>query len=121
MKRPNILIIEDEEDIRLLYKTILNRNFDLNILEANSIHKAKELLATDVPSYVLLDLCLPDGSGCDIIPLLKSFNSEVKILVITAFGHCTETKQAEDLGAFGLLEKPFKTIAFIAELEKMLK
>lgn len=119
MERPVILVVEDEQDIRVLYKTILNRHFDFEIVEADSIQSTRAVLKNNSPDYVLLDLCLPDGSGCEAIQAIKENNADVKILVITAFGQCSETKQAAELGAVGVLEKPFKTAAFIEHLQMM--
>lgn len=121
MERPVLLMIEDEKDIRLLYKSILSRHFDWEIIEADSLKSANLLLSEERPQFVLLDMCLPDGSGCEIIPKIKSSNPEAKILVITAFGHCKETREATDLGAFAMLEKPFKMAAFIEHLQEMQK
>lgn len=119
MERQVLLMIEDEKDIRMLYKTILNRHFDFDIVEAASLQEAQSVLKDTVPHLVLLDLCLPDGGGCEIIPSIKERNKEAKILIITAFGHCSETKRAAELGAMALLEKPFKTSAFIEHLQMM--
>lgn len=119
MKRPVLLMVDDESDIKALYKSIVNRHFDFDVVEANSIKAVQDVLQEYVPDYVLLDLCLPDGDGFDVIPALKKVNSSVKILVITAFSHCKEKKKAVDLGAVGLLAKPFERETFVQHLNMM--
>lgn len=119
MERPILLIIDDEEDIKALYKTIVNRNFDFDIVEADSIKEVQKVLKKHVPTFVLLDLNLRDGSGFDLIPALKKVNPEVQILIITAFNHCKEKQRATDLGAVGLLAKPFEKEIFVQHLEQM--
>ncbi|WP_107037664.1 response regulator [Brumimicrobium mesophilum] len=119
MKRPVLLIIDDECDIKALYKSIVNRHFEFEIVEANSVKTVQEVLKNHTPDYVLLDLCLQDGDGFDLIPALKKINSSVKILVITAFSHCMEKRKATELGAVGLLAKPFEKDAFIQHLNMM--
>lgn len=119
MGRSVLLIIDDECDIKTLYKSIVNRHFDFDIVEADSVEAVKSALKTCKPDYVLLDLCLPDGEGFDVIPALNQVNPEVKILVITAFNHCKEKHRAVELGTVELLAKPFEIETFVEHLKKM--
>lgn len=119
MERPVLLIIDDECDIKLLYKSIVNRHFEFDVIEADSIKAVQTSLKTNKPDYVLLDLCLTDGDGFDVIPALKKANPDVKILVITAFNHCKEKQRALELGAVGLLAKPFEKDTFVEHLIMM--
>lgn len=119
MERPKLLMIEDESDIKALYKSILNRHFDFELVEANSIKAAQEILKECVPDFVLLDLNLQDGNGFDFIPDLKKNNPAVKILVVSAFNHCNEKKKAIDLGTYGLLAKPFESEALVEQINMM--
>jgi len=120
MERPVLLIVDDESDIKALYKSIVNRHFDFDIIEADSIEAVTTVLKNSIPDFVLLDLCLKDGYGFDVIPALKKVNPKVKILVITAFNHCKEKQRATELGAVGLLAKPFEKDTFVEHLQMML-
>lgn len=120
MERPTILIVDDELDIRILYKSILKRNFDFNIIESESVQGTKEVLSKYTPDIVLLDLCLPDGDGYDIIPTLKEVNPNSKILVISAFNCGMEKQKVIASGAVGLLAKPFEKETFIQHIKDML-
>lgn len=119
MKRPVVLIIDDEEDIRILYKTILRKKFDFEIVETDSLMCTRNRLENIIPDYVLLDLCLPDGDGYDIVPMLKKINPKVKILVISAFNCGKEIAKVSQCGAIGLLAKPFEKETFIQHIEMM--
>ena len=121
MKRPILLIVDDECDIKALYRSIVNRHFDFDIVEANSIKALQRVLVDYTPDYVLLDLCLQDGSGFDVVPALKQANPNVQILVITAFNHCKEKNKATELGAVGLLAKPFEREVLVEYLKQMHK
>ena len=61
MERPVLLIVDDESDIKALYKSIVNRHFDFDIIEADSIEAVTTVLKNSIPDFVLLDLCLKDG------------------------------------------------------------
>ena len=121
MKRPILLIVDDESDIKELYKSIVNRCFDFDIVEANSLKALQSVLSDSTPDYVLLDLSLQDGSGFDVVPELKKVNPKVKILVISAFSHCKEKKKAAELGAVGLLAKPFESVELVNYINQMHK
>lgn len=121
MKRPILLIIDDEPDIRSLYTSIINRNFDFDIIQAESLESAKNILGELQPDYVVLDLHLKDGNGFDLIPALKKVNKKVKILIVTAFNHCKEKQKASEFGAVGLLSKPFETANFVEYITAMHK
>ncbi|PWH86908.1 response regulator [Brumimicrobium oceani] len=121
MKRPILLIIEDEFDIKELYRSIMERTFDFDIVEASSIKVLQNVLSEIIPDYALLDLSLQDGSGFDVIPELKKANPNIKFLVISAFSHCKEKKRAAELGAVGLLAKPFESAELINHINGMLK
>lgn len=119
MSKPSLLIIDDEPDIRALCSSIIKRSFDFEVSESGSLAETKELLKSVKPDYVLLDLHLQDGVGFDLVPFLMKANPNVKILVVTAYNQCKEKKQAVNLGAFGLLGKPFKSNDLVDRINAM--
>jgi response regulator of citrate/malate metabolism len=117
-----LLIIDDECDIRSLCKCVVDRSFDnFVVYDARSLKEAKEKLKSIIPDIVLLDLHLDDGVGFDLVSLIKKVNPEVKILVITAYNQSEEQRKAEDLGAFGLLGKPFSSTDLVERINDMTK
>jgi DNA-binding NtrC family response regulator len=104
-KAKKILIIEDEGDICLLLNIILNGE-QRDIDHVNSIAGAKNYLASQQPSLIMLDNKLPDGLGIDFIEYIKMNYPEIKIVMISGFG-----TSARDLalsnGADHFIEKPF--------------
>ncbi len=119
MVKTSLLIVDDESDIRSLCTCIVAREFDFEIEQAASLKIAREKLKTFKPDLVLLDIHLSDGLGFDLIPDLKRANPDVKFLFVTAYNQSEEQKKAVDLGAFGLLGKPFQANQLIERLNKM--
>lgn len=119
MSQPVLLIVDDEPDIRALCSSIVLRSFDFKVCESSSLKETKELLESITPDYVLLDLHLQDGVGFDLVPFLMKANPKVKILIVTAYNQCQEKKKATDLGAFGLLGKPFKSQDLVNRINEM--
>lgn len=122
MKEKTLLIIDDECDIRSLCKCVVDRTFEgFNVVDAKSVEEAKLKLKTVEPDVVLLDLHLGDGVGFDLIPLIHEVNHEAKILVVTAYNQQEERQRATELGAFGLLGKPFQATELVGWIDKMTK
>lgn len=119
MSQPVLLIVDDEPDIRSLCSSVVSRFFDFKVCESASLTETKELLKSITPDYVLLDLHLQDGVGFDLVPFLMKANPNVKILIVTAYNQCYEKKQATNLGAFGLLGKPFKSQDLVDRINEM--
>ncbi len=119
MSKPILLIVDDEPDIRALCSSIVKRFFDFEVCESASLSETKDLLQSTKPDFVLLDLHLQDGVGFDLVPFLMKANPDVKILIVTAYNQCHEKKQATDLGAFGLLGKPFKSQDLVERINAM--
>ena len=106
-RKARILIVDDEEGMRDLLKTILEA--DYQITEAGSgaaLHLAFNLEAPDV---VLLDIKLPDANGLGLLPAIKQRwpKTEVIILSGTPSDHRTAAWAAEATkgGAFAFLSK----------------
>jgi response regulator of citrate/malate metabolism len=122
IEKKTLLIIDDEEDIRSLSRHIIERSFDyLTIFDASSLNDARRLINDVIPDFVLLDLHLSDGLGFDIIPELLVVNPKIKILVVTAYNQSQEQNNTRELGAFGLLGKPFAAKDLVNRINQMMK
>jgi DNA-binding response OmpR family regulator len=102
----SIAIIDDEEDICFLLGSIL-KQLHHKVTFANTISEGKLLLREEKPSIIFLDMNLPDGSGMDELPYLKSEFPDAKIIMISAFDSQKERNAALSSGADVFLGKPF--------------
>ena len=64
-----ILLVDDSESDRGIYRRYLmtDKNFDYQILEAETLEEALELWRSRSPDLVLTDINLPDGSGLELL------------------------------------------------------
>ncbi|STX48927.1 sensory box histidine kinase/response regulator [Legionella hackeliae] len=76
--KPNILYIEDNHDQQHLMTVLLNKH--ANIMTADNLREAKEMLQQRRYDLVILDLLLPDGNGVDILPWLAKYHFPVLVL-----------------------------------------
>ena len=118
----NILVIEDEPDIR--------KNLDYNLgregfkaSSVGSLDEANEKLKSKKFDLILLDLMLPDGSGLDLCKKIKS-NSETEatpIIILTAKDDEVDKVVGFELGADDYVTKPFSVRELILRVKAILK
>ncbi len=111
--KPVILVIDDEEAIRLfLSATLVDEGYD--VLLAGSGEEALELLARSVPDLVLLDLMLPDMSGIEVLKKIRDRLPHLCVVMITAYSETDSAVQAMKLDAYDYVSKPI-------QLDKLLR
>lgn len=103
---PKILLVEDDEFIRDLYKKELERAG----LPTDACANGKEGLTAitqNVYDLILLDIMLPDMNGLDILKQVKlnQNNKNTKVVLLTNLGQDAVIKEAFALGAIGYLLK----------------
>ncbi|MFA6173530.1 MAG: response regulator [Kiritimatiellales bacterium] len=122
MTKTNILIIEDEEDIRELVKYNLQReNFD--VLEAESGEDGLKLVERVMPDLILLDLMLPGKDGLEICRMLKrnARTQNIPVVMMTARGEESDIITGLELGADDYIVKPFSPKVLGARVKAVLR
>ena len=118
----NILVIEDEPDIRRNLEYNLGRE-GFKASSVGSLDEANEKLKSKKFYLILLDLMLPDGSGLDLCKKIKS-NSETEatpIIILTAKDDEVDKVVGFELGADDYVTKPFSVRELILRVKAILK
>jgi two-component system, NtrC family, nitrogen regulation response regulator NtrX len=104
----NILIVDDEKDIRELIGDILKDEGYTTRLAANSDDCMAEINAA-APSLMILDIWLKDSrmDGIDILKTVKRDNPDIPIVIISGHGNIEIAVAAIKQGAYDFIEKPF--------------
>ena len=100
-----ILVIDDEPDLRTLYELTLLRE-GYRVASAATVAQAHDLLQQRRYGAVITDMRLPDGSGLEILQLLRTSGRPERCVVMTAFGSAENAVEALKAGAFDYLTKP---------------
>jgi DNA-binding NarL/FixJ family response regulator len=99
-----LLLVDDHASLRQAQAFVLNYHPEMTVVgEAGTLAEARTMLQN--VDVALLDLELPDGTGTDLIPELRSANPGVKILILTGRPSKLEHAEALAAGADGLLSK----------------
>jgi two-component system KDP operon response regulator KdpE len=118
-KRPRILVVDDEPQIRRLLRVALGAQ-DFDMVEAENAALALKAVTLDRPDLVILDLGLPDGSGYDVIEKVR-VTSAVPILVLSVRSDEAGKVRAFDLGADDYVTKPFGMAELVARIRAALR
>lgn len=115
-----VLIVEDEHVFaRAVQKRLSRAGFKSRIAE--NLHSADEQFRNLPPDLVLLDMRLPDGSGLDFLTDLRTKqNSNVAVIVMSAYGELEDAVSAMKLGASDYLKKPIDLDELLLNVEKVL-
>ncbi len=100
-----ILVVEDDPTlVGALTRNMAARGYPTR--GAMSVAEALNALGHGLPALVLLDIDLPDGSGWDVFRALRATGeTDVPVIVMSALR--PNPRLCDDLGAVGVLEKPF--------------
>ena len=102
----NIMVLEDIEATGDWMKALLLKTFpDVTVIVCHTLAEAREQSGKQSLALALLDLNLPDGSGLEIIPLIRQQNPETRIIVMTIFDDQEHIFKAIRAGAMGYLLK----------------
>ncbi len=108
MKKKKILLIDDEQSIRKVIKTILE-NEGFSVETAKTKQEAIHFLQKKDFDIVLCDYRLPDGTGIEILEFFRRFDTNTPFIIITAYGSINGAVEAMKKGATHYVAKPVDT------------
>jgi DNA-binding NarL/FixJ family response regulator len=127
MKKVTVAIVDDHKLIRELWVNMFNGNSDIELIgESGTLKEAIEMIDLKRPDIVFLDINLPDGSGMDLVPLIRKHSPGTKIIALSMHNQPVFAKKMLQLGARGYITKNsshkemFKAIEVIMRGEEYL-
>jgi len=106
LKKIKVLLVEDEYNLAILLKNAIGDNFANFMLASNGrdgIKKFKQYM----PNLVITDIMMPDLTGLEMAKELKKINSDVKIIILSAYSDIDKLLDAIDIGVIKYFIKPF--------------
>ena len=117
MTPPSILVVEDDTVLNeLLVQTLQNTGY--HVQGVTNLAEARGYLNTHEPTLILLDACLPDGHGME---LLDGTNHLPPVVLLTAYGSIREAVDAIKAGAVEYLVKPIDLDALELTIQRVLE
>ena len=116
-----VLLVEDEDQLRLVMKDLLERD-GYTVAEARDGVQALDQVDRLAPDVIILDLNLPGLDGYSVLSQLRSrpATRSIPVMVLTAKGDEDNEVRVFELGADDFITKPFRARALSARLEAVL-
>lgn len=105
---PLVLLADDDFEIRRIVRRALS-SLDCEVIEADDGDKAIELIITEEPNLVILDVVMPTINGWRVCQYIRerSQYDHIAVLMLTGIGELTNAATAPLYGADAHLDKPF--------------
>ncbi|MDD7908718.1 MULTISPECIES: sigma-54-dependent transcriptional regulator [Pseudovibrio] len=118
----DILIVDDEADIRDLIAGILDDD-GYSARTAGDSDSALEAIAERRPSLVILDIWLQGSrlDGLELLDIIKQQNPDLPVVIISGHGNIETAVSAIKRGAYDYIEKPFKADRLVLIVERALE
>lgn len=130
-----ILVVDDEEDLKVLIKQRFRQKIRQNeydfVFAENGRHALEQLVAHPDIDLVLSDINMPEMDGLTLLTKLHEQHSLLKSVIVSAYGDMENIRTAMNRGAFDFITKPIdfkdleitieKTILHVAALKKTLQ
>ena len=116
----NILVVEDDKNLRKLITTYLQRN-KYNTYEATNGEEALNVLDQSYIDLIVSDIMMPKMDGYELIKSLREAKYEVPILIITAKSEIEDKKEGFLLGADDYMVKPIDIEEMLLRIQVLLR
>jgi two-component system response regulator AtoC len=112
-----VLVVDDEENIRLVLRTLLRRH-GYEVETASNGEDALSSVESFGPDVVLTDVRMPKMGGLDLLSTLKAKGNDATVIVMSAYGNLDQAIDAMKTGAYDYIQKPFKPDEVVLALKK---
>ncbi|MEE8553554.1 MAG: sigma-54 dependent transcriptional regulator [Desulfobacterales bacterium] len=104
-KKNTILVVDDEHGVRQSFNMVLKDEY--NLLLAGTGQEATDIFTKNSVDMILLDICLPDSDGLELLEKFKEADPKTEIIMVTAVDEVQTAVKAIKLGAYEYIIKPF--------------
>ncbi len=105
--KPSILIVDDDEVIRETLSDVFKKK-DYEVFTVGSGEEVLPTIKKNIVDLILLDMRLPDGDGLDVLKKIKEFDTEILVIIMTAYSDVETAVTAMKSGAYHYINKPFE-------------
>jgi two-component system response regulator AtoC len=112
-----VLVVDDEENIRLVLQTLLAKK-GYEVATAVNAEEALRLATESAPDFVLTDVKMPGMSGIELCRELRARVPQTCVIMMSAYGSVEQALEAVRVGAYDYVAKPFKQDEILFALAK---
>lgn len=119
MPIPDVLVVDDEADIRLIAVLSLSKLAGWTVRAVGSAGEALEAIGHRRPDVILLDARLPDMDGLAVLAELRARAAGVPVVFVTAMSRHEDVQAFLAAGASGVIAKPFDPTVLAAQIQRI--
>jgi CheY-like chemotaxis protein len=105
--RKKVLVVDDNQSVRELTKTIIEREFSLEVYEATNGKEAFYLLQERKYDLLITDIHMPEMNGVELIDQLRTLGSSIPIIVVSGMLNLQTRDFLSSIKSIHVIEKPF--------------
>lgn len=106
LEKKKLLIVDDQNGIRVLLLEVFGSE-GYETYQASNGKLALDIVKHEKPDLVLLDMKIPGMDGLEILKRIREIDTEIKVIMMTAYGELDMIKEAMELGSLAHFTKPF--------------
>ncbi len=114
-----VLVVDDDEAVRRVVRLVLQRE-KYQVGVAATGRQGLDSLATQTPDLIILDICLPDMGGLEVLQELRTWYRG-PVMILSGNGEEMMVTDALDTGADDYLTKPFRPSEMLARIRALLR
>jgi two-component system response regulator AtoC len=118
--KPSILIVDDDEVMQQTLSDVLRKR-GYEIFSVSSGNGALPVIKKNIIDLVLLDMKLPDVDGLEVLKKIKELDTEILVIMMTAYSDVQTAVSAMKSGAYHYINKPFELEELKLLIEKGLE
>lgn len=111
-----VLLVDDSPVIHILLRKVLEKNGFTVCGDAKNGREGVQMFQEHAPDVIFMDITMPIMDGLEAAKAIKKISKDVKIIMLSAMGDDEIIKQANELGIFIFLKKPFDDYKIISAL-----
>ena len=117
-----ILVVDDEDDVRLVTQTILKKAGH-EVIEAAGGGECLKILESHKPDMIILDVMMPDMGGWEVCEKIKSNKglSDIPVIMFTVMGEMQDMRHSRGTGADAHVSKSFGINVLLKTVERLLE
>ena len=115
----HILIIDDDQKIRLLLKKFLDNN-GFRVSDAENTQQAKKIMETLIFDLLVIDIMMPGQNGLDFLKEVRQTNA-IPTLMLTAMSNPEDRLDGLEYGADDYMTKPFEPRELLLRIQNILR
>ncbi len=116
-----ILVIDDELDMLMLMRMIIEDNTDYEVETTNNPSEALKMVTENDYDLVITDLKMPGMDGIELFDEFKEIKSDIPVIMITAYGSLETADEAMKKGVADFITKPFRKDSILFTMNRVLE